>query len=109
MTEIKLYQTIVIDSSTTQVTRDVKRRFDSSVSSRPTTRSTADPDDDDDDDNDNDSDDDREFSFWPSEEEFKDLLLDESRMRVEIVGDWMTPYGLWMTGYIRLLAENVCV
>ena len=92
----------MIDSSTTQVTRDVKRRFDSPVSSR----STADPDDDDDD---NDSDDDREFSFWPSEEEFKDLLLDESRMRVEIVGDWMTPYGLWMTGYIWLLAENVCV
>eukprot|EP01036_Dinobryon_divergens_P032347 gene32347-41911_t len=44
------------------VTRDVKRRFDSPVSSRPTTQ------------------------------EFKDLLLDESRMRVEIVGDWMTPY-----------------
>jgi hypothetical protein len=53
-----------------------------------------DPDDDDDDDDDNYSDDDGEFSFWPSEEEFKDLLLDESRMRVEIVGDWMTPYGL---------------
>lgn len=80
---------MVIDSSTTtQVTRDVKRRFDSPVSSRST-----DPDNDDEYD-DNDSDDDREFSFWPSEEEFKDLLLDESRMRVEIVGDWMTPYGL---------------
>ena len=51
-------------------------------------RGAPDPADDIDDDDDN-----YEFSFWPSEEEFKDLLLDESRMRVEIAGDWMTPFG----------------
>ena len=33
------------------------------------------------------------ISFWPSAEEFKDLLLDESRFRVEVAGDWMAPLG----------------
>ena len=75
-----------------QVTRDVRSRFDPTVRSRARTTEAADTG------NDNDGsdgdDEDGDFSFWPSESEFKDLLLDESRMRVELVGDWMTPFGL---------------
>ena len=62
-------------------------------------RGTPDPADDIDDDDDDDH---YEFSFWPSEEEFKDLLLDESRMRVEIVGDWMTPFGTSLLSMLLL-------
>lgn len=35
--------------------------------------------------------DDEEISFWPSAEEFKGLLLEESRFRMEVTGGWMTP------------------
>ena len=35
--------------------------------------------------------DEEEISFWPSAEEFKDLLLEESRFRMEVTGGWVTP------------------
>lgn len=31
-------------------------------------------------------------AFWPDEDEFKDMLLNESRFRVELAGDWTTPF-----------------
>ena len=46
-----------------------------------------------DDDEDEDEEADTGLSFWPSAEEFKDLLLDESRFRVDVAGDWLAPYG----------------
>eukprot|EP01039_Chlorochromonas_danica_P003309 gene3309-3630_t len=32
-----------------------------------------------------------EPTFWPSREEFKDLLMEESRIRVDVLGDWLAP------------------
>lgn len=31
------------------------------------------------------------LTIWPNKEEFKDLLLQESRLRVDIMGDWLVP------------------
>ena len=31
-------------------------------------------------------------AFWPDEEEFKNMLISESKFRVDIVGDWTTPF-----------------
>lgn len=36
-------------------------------------------------------DDDEPSPFWPDKEEFKDMLLDESQWRVNIIGDWVAP------------------
>lgn len=33
----------------------------------------------------------QELAFWPAQEEFKDLLLDESRMRIDVLGEWIAP------------------
>ena len=43
------------------------------------------------DDDDDDDDDEALGEFWPSSEEFKDMLLDESRMRIDMVGPWISP------------------
>jgi hypothetical protein len=31
-------------------------------------------------------------SFWPDTEEFKDMLLDESQWRLNMIGDWASPF-----------------
>ena len=31
-------------------------------------------------------------SFWPDTEEFKDMLLDESQWRINLIGDWASPF-----------------
>eukprot|EP01035_Chromulina_nebulosa_P017500 gene17500-23056_t len=31
------------------------------------------------------------LNFWPDLNEFKDMLLDESKFRINLVGDWTTP------------------
>ena len=31
-------------------------------------------------------------AFWPDQDEFKDMLLTESRFRVDLVGDWTAPF-----------------
>jgi hypothetical protein len=30
-------------------------------------------------------------TFWPDKEEFKDMLLDESKWRIDVVGPWVAP------------------
>jgi len=50
-------------------------------------------------DEDDDMDDIDTISFWPSAEEFKDLLLDESRFRVEVAGDWVAPLGYLLLNF----------
>jgi hypothetical protein len=62
-------------------------------------------------------DDSYEPSFWPELEEFKDMLILESRFRVDMAGDWTTPFVREETKWryklykrwLNFLAEDVDV
>eukprot|EP01041_Mallomonas_annulata_P010498 gene10498-21897_t len=47
-----------------------------------------------------------QLSFWPDTEEFKDLLLDESRWRVDVAGPWITPFVRQETKWRYELYKN---
>jgi len=32
-----------------------------------------------------------DLSFWPDQEEFKDMIIEESKARIEVTGDWIKP------------------
>lgn len=55
------------------------------------------------------------LSFWPDKEEFKNMLIEESKARIEVTGDWIKPlvkqeakwrYGLYK-GFLKFAGEGL--
>jgi hypothetical protein len=100
----------LLDAEASLELDDEEEDEDAPPASRLYGRRSDDDDDDDDDDLDGDA---PAAEFWPNPEEFKGMLLDESKMRIDLVGalsnnikrSFPFPYRGWVGGWVGLLVH----